>query len=35
MNIFDKDVKDSNSPSPIVTIELFQKKKKNLLFFEI
>ena len=33
MNIFDKDVKDSNSPSPIVTIEIFKKKK--LLFFEI
>ena len=32
MNIFDKDVKDSNSPSPIVTIELFQKKKKFVIF---
>ena len=32
MNIFDKDVKDSNSPSPIVTIELFQKKKNFVIF---
>ena len=34
MNIFDKDVKYSNSPSPIVTIKLF-KKKKNVTFWNM
>ena len=31
MNIFNKDVKDSNFPSPIVTIKLFKKKKNCYL----